>query len=50
MFLVLIVMGAIGGIMVIYINSGKIFIGFYLFVGLGIVGLVFIFVVLVFFM
>lgn len=39
-FLALIVMGAIGGITVTYINSGKIAIGPHLFVGLAIVGLV----------
>jgi 4-hydroxybenzoate polyprenyltransferase len=39
-FLALIVMGAIGGITVTYINSGEIFIGPHLFAGLGIVGLV----------
>jgi hypothetical protein len=39
-FLALIVMGAIGGITVTYINSGKIVIGPHLFAGLAIVGLV----------
>jgi hypothetical protein len=39
-FLALIVMGAIGGITVTYINSGKIVIGPHLFVGLAIVGLI----------
>jgi Ni,Fe-hydrogenase I cytochrome b subunit len=39
-FLALIVMGAIGGITVTYINNGKIFIGPHLFAGLGMVGLV----------
>lgn len=38
--LALIVMGAIGGIAVTYINSGKVVIGPHLFFGLGIVGLV----------
>ena len=34
------VMGAIGGITVTYLNSGKIVIGPHLFAGLGIVGLI----------
>lgn len=38
--LALIVMGAIGGITVTYINNGKIVIGSHLFAGLGMVGLV----------
>jgi len=38
--LALMVMGAIGGITVTYINSGKIVIGPHLFAGLGIVGLI----------
>ena len=38
--LALMVMGAIGGIMVTYINNGKIVIGPHLFAGLGIVGLI----------
>lgn len=38
--LALMVMGAIGGIMVTYLNSGKIVIGPRLFAGLGMVGLV----------
>ena len=38
--LALMVIGAIGGIMVTYINNGKIVIGPHLFAGLGIVGLI----------
>ena len=38
--LALIVMGAIGGITVTYLNNGKIVIGSHLFAGLGMVGLV----------
>lgn len=40
--LVLTVIGAIGGVTVAYLNNGKIVIGSHLFVGLGIVGLVFV--------
>lgn len=36
----LMVMGAIGGIVVTYINNGKIMIGSHLFAGLGMVGLI----------
>lgn len=38
--LVLMVLGAIGGIVVTYINNGKIFINAHLFAGLGMVGVV----------
>lgn len=38
--LALMVMGAIGGIMVTYLNNGKIVIGPHLFAGLGMVGLI----------
>ena len=48
--LALMVMGAIGGIVVTYINSGKIVIGSHLFAGLGMVGAISVSVALVPFM
>lgn len=44
------VVGLIGGMVVIYINNGKFFFGFYFLVGLGMMGAIVIFVFFIFFM
>lgn len=44
------VLGFLGGMIVIYINNGKLFFGFYFLVGLGMMGAIVMFVFLIFFM